>query len=126
LLNWVAEQPAAPGALDEGFEQTALSDKIDVNALSERVASLVGRSLPIVRDVERYVKNNVDGYFNAKVASRLVAEYERLSVSEPTPDAVFVGLVDFVAEGSDSTQEQFWAAVGIVSHYFELCDIFKR
>ncbi len=126
LLNWLAEQPVGPVDIDEGFGQTALADKISVNDLSDRIVSLVGRSLPIVSEVSRYVHGNVDGGFNRKVARRLVAEYERQSALNDNPDAVFVELVDHVVGTSAPTQEQFWAAVGVVSHYFELCDIFKR
>jgi hypothetical protein len=126
VLNWLAEQPVQPAQTDEGFEQTALADKLSLNALSDGIASLVGRSLPIVREVERYVNGSVDGDFNRKVASRLVAEYERRSALNNSADAVFVELVDHVVGTPQPTQEQFWAAVGIVSHYFELCDIFKR
>lgn len=126
LLNWLAEEPAGPGDTDEGFEQTALAEKLSVNDLSERIGALVGRSLPIVADVARYVNGSVDGKLNQKIASRLVAEYERQSALSDNSDAVFVELVDYVHGSSSPSQEQFWAAVGIVSHYFELCDIFKR
>ncbi len=126
VLNWLVDSGPEPVDPDEGFELTALAEKIDLNKLSDRVAALIARSLPVAQDVERYVAGSYDGDFSAKVASRLVAEYQRLEVLEEEPDKIFVALVDAVAGAPNRTTEEWWGAVGIVSYYFELCDIFKR
>jgi hypothetical protein len=41
------------------------------------------------------------------------------------PDEVFGELVEIARHGNKSSLG-YWAAVGIITHYFELCDIFDR
>jgi hypothetical protein len=41
-------------------------------------------------------------------------------------DAIYVGLVEYVIGDATKTQELFWAAAGIVTYYFQICDIFER
>lgn len=125
VLNWVAEQEVGPSATDEGFDLTDIADKLEKNDLSDTTSSLVGRSLPIASEVDRYVSGNVDVDFSGKIASRLRAQYEALAAGGASPDGIFIGLVDYVA-GDDPTEEEFWAAVGIVSYYFQLCDVFEK
>lgn len=126
VLNWLVETGPEPIEPDEGFESTALGKKIELNKLSDQVAKLIGRALPVASEVERYVSGSYDSAFSSKVASRLIALYQRLEVLEDDPDRIFVALVDEVAEGSARTAAEWWGAVGIVSYYFELCDIFKQ
>jgi hypothetical protein len=126
VLNWLIESGPNPVEPDEGFEHTGLGEKIELNQLSDRVAALVGRSLPVATEVDRYVSNSYDSNFSSKVAARLIAQYERLEAIEDDPDKIFVALVDSVASGPNASRAEWWGAVGIVSFYFELCDIFKK
>jgi hypothetical protein len=126
VLNWLTESSLEPVEPADGFENTALADKIEVNKLSDRVSALIARSIPVAADVARYVSNSHDGNFSAKVAAILIAQYQRLEVLEDDPDKIFVALVDGVANGPDPSPAEWWGAVGIVSYYFELCDIFKK
>jgi hypothetical protein len=126
VLNWLTESGLEPVEPAEGFEHTALADKIELNKLSGRVATLIARSMPVATEVERYVSNSHDRNFSAKVAAILIAQYERLEVLEDEPDKIFVALVDGVASAPHPSAAEWWGAVGIVSYYFELCDIFKK
>ncbi|MFC1834496.1 hypothetical protein ACFL2Q_07155 [Thermodesulfobacteriota bacterium] len=49
-----------------------------------------------------------------------------LSDDLDSPDQIFRGLVDYVSRGRAHDGKVLGAATGIVTHYFELCDIFER
>jgi hypothetical protein len=125
LLNWIVEQPIGPDA-EEGFDLTDLAHKLSKNQLSERIGSIAARSLSIAIEVKRYVSGSVDVKLSSKVASRLIAEYELLSASGLRGDALFAGLIEYVEGDLPRTPELFWAAAGIVTYYFQICDIFER
>ena len=126
VLNWLIESGLDAVEPSEGFEHTALAEKIVLNRLSDRVTRLIARSIPVASEVERYVSNSHDGNFSSKVAAILIAQYERLAALEDDPDKIFVALVDGVASGPNPSHAEWWGAIGIVSYYFELCDIFKK
>jgi hypothetical protein len=126
VLNWLTNSGLDPVEPAEGFEHTALAHKIELNKLNDRVSALIARSIPVAAKVERYVSNSYDGDFSAKVAAILIAQYQRLEALEDDPDKIFVALVDGVASGPHPSPAEWWGAVGIVSYYFELCDIFKK
>ena len=126
VLNWLTESGLAPVEPAEGFDQTALAEKIQLNELSDSVSGLIARSIPVAAEVERYVSNSYDAQFSTKVAAILIAQYQRLEALESDPNKIFVALVDGVASGPNPTPSEWWGALGIISYYFELCDIFKK
>ena len=71
-------------------------------------------------------KNSVFNVTSERIAKTLVGEYLRLIKEHPTdPNTVYYRLVRF-AQNAYDTDRSFWAANGIISHYFQLCDIFEH
>ena len=87
---------------------------------------LVTPAIPVARLVSNYVARHPDADFSTHVADALAAEYRNLASQSIEPDEIFWKLLSFTAGGSPTETKTFWAALGIVGYYFELCDIFER
>jgi hypothetical protein len=125
LLTFIAEQPVPD--LDDDLELVELEDKMDRNDLNDEARLLIRSAMAIVPTVAHYVSNNPDPRFSQRVAIALGDRYEKLyAAMAGDPNAVFASLIDRVANGAPPGSKRRWAAVAIVAHYFELCDIFER
>ena len=111
----------------ENFDLTDIAEKLKKNRLSSSVRALVTPAVPIARIVQSYLTKHPDPDFSSRAARALTEEYMRLAATElKDADQVFWKIVQYVASNDLNDQKRFWAALGIVSHYFELCDIFER
>ncbi len=118
-----------PGAVESDtadLDLTAIAEKLRRNRLSDAVTSWVKPALPVAKLVERFVTSMPDPDFSQVVAAELAARYTELAGSADDPDAIFGGLIKYVLGEHYLDPRFFWAAVGIVTYYFELCDVFER
>jgi hypothetical protein len=111
---------------DASFDLTAIADKLARNRLSAAVTNTVRPAMPVARLVREYVTKMPDPSFSEFIAMDLASKYRELSESADDPDVIFGGLVDYVLGEQRVDPKFFWAAAGIVAHYFELCDVFER
>lgn len=125
LLNFLVRNESAETD-DADLGLTSLSEKIKRNKLSKAVERMISAALPVARVVEDYVSKHPDIEYSAIVATALGRAYKRAVESGMSdPDDIFGHLVQFVSQGS-MVPKQYWSAVGIVAHYFQLCEIFER
>ncbi len=125
LLTFVASQPSPEP--DHDLALTDLTEKMDRNDFAEGTRALIAFGLPVATSVRDYVNGNHDISFSTKVAEALGVMYARLEPQYPgESDLVFALLVGEVAAGAGANTKEYWAALGIVAYYFELCDIFER
>ena len=125
LLNFVASQPSPKPDPDLGL--TDLTEKMDRNDFSEGTRALIAAGLPVATSVRDYVDGNHDILYSAKVAEALGAMYDKIAPDYPgETDLIFALLVGEVAAGAGADTKEYWASLGIVAYYFELCDIFER
>jgi hypothetical protein len=108
------------------LDLTAIAEKLRRNRLSDAVTSLVKPALPVAKLVEKFVTSMPDPGFSRVVAAELAERYNELAASADGSDAIFGGLIEYVLGEHRLDPKFFWAAVGIVTHYFELCDVFER
>ena len=108
------------------FDLTAIAEKLQRNGLSAAVTNMVRPALPVSRLVRDYVTHMPDPDFSTNIATDLATKYRELAESTDNPDVVFGSLVDYVLGEQRADPKFFWAAAGIVTHYFELCDVFER
>ena len=111
---------------DTSFDLTAISDKLARNRLSAAVTNTVRPAMPVARLVRDYVTRMPDPSFSEFIAIDLASKYRELAESVNDPDVIFGSLVDYVLGEQRVDPKFFWAAAGIVAHYFELCDVFER
>lgn len=126
LLRFLAGQAASPDT--DNLDLTEIAEKLRKNNLSYSVEALVTPSIPIARMVDDYLARQPDSEYSARSAQALIQEYQRIVAdrSLTDPDQVFWGLVRYTASYDLSDHRKLWAALGIVTHYFELCDVFER
>jgi hypothetical protein len=125
LLTYLAEQPIPD--VDEDLGLLGLEDKMDRNDFDDGVRLLIKASFPVITTVDHYVSNHPDTRFSQRVAVSLAERYEALLAELGTdPNAIFAGLVKGTAGEAPPESREYWAAIAIVAHYFELCDIFER
>jgi len=125
LLNYLAKRDMALPL--DNLELTELAEKIKKNKLSEYVSIMIRTALPIAREVETYTRKHPDINHSEIVASHLVDKYKTLTKTTGIdPDMIFGGLVKYVANKQMDQPKYYWAAIGIVTHYFQLCELFER
>ena len=124
LLTFLAARELAIDSVD--LDLTDIAVKLQKNGLSESIRALVTPALPVARMVQDYLTRHPDPDYSTRAAEALVQEYQRLIASGlKTADEVFWKLVHYAAS-NDLNPKNLWPALGIVSYYFELCDIFER
>jgi hypothetical protein len=105
---------------------TAIAEKRQRNRLSESVANMVRPAMPVARLVREFVTSMPDPDFAQAIAIDLAGRYSALASAVDNPDVIFGSLVEYVLGEYRLEPRFFWAAAGIVAHYFELCDVFER
>jgi hypothetical protein len=125
VLNFLASAEVGPDP-EDSFEITDLKPKLEKNKLSPQIETIAGRAIPIAREVERYLAGSYDPNLSSTVGSRLIGRYEELTAQGITGDPAYIGLIEFAMEEPGRGGRYFWGAAGIVTYYFEICDIFER
>ncbi len=107
------------------FDLTAIAEKLHRNRLSVAVTNLVMPSVPVARLVSKFVTGMPDPGFSQAIAFELAGKYEQFAASTQDPDVIFGSIIEYVLGEGHLEPKFFWAAAGIVTYYFELCDIFE-
>jgi hypothetical protein len=108
------------------FDLTAIAEKLQRNRLSAAVIGTVKPAMPVAKLVGEFVTNMPDPNFSQIIAVDLAEKYSQLAASTDEPDVIFGNLVEYALGAHQLEPKFFWAAAGIISYYFELCDIFER
>jgi hypothetical protein len=108
------------------LDLTAIAEKLQRNHLSEAVTNMVKPSVPVARLVHKFVTGMPEPAFSQAIAVDLAGKYTELAASTDDPDVIFASIIEHVLGEHRPEPKFFWAAAGIVTYYFELCDIFER
>jgi len=125
LMNHLGKLTAKV-ADDPNFDLTAIAEKLQRNQLSSAVSNTVRPAMPVAKLVRDYVTKMPDPDFSQIISMDLGAKYREFAASADDPDVIFGSLVDYVLGEQRIDPKFYWAAAGIVTHYFELCDVFER
>lgn len=123
LMNFMIEQ----GHVEKGNDMslTGLSEKIGKNRL-ETMITTIQASVGVSKTVENYISRHPDTLYSSKVAGALVQKYKELvSVYGNNTEQIYWGLIRFVGRNLED-HKMLWPAAGIITYYFQLCDIFDR
>jgi hypothetical protein len=125
LMKHIGQQtPAIADTAD--LDLTAIAEKLQRNHLSEAVTNMVKPSMPVARMVHKFVTGMPEPAFSQAIAVDLVGKYTELAAATDDPDVIFGSIIEYVLGEHRLEPKFFWAAAGIVTYYFELCDIFER
>ncbi len=108
------------------FDLTAIADKLRKNHFSDAMTSWVKPALPVAKLVEKFITSMPDPCFSEVIAADLAKRYAELAALAENSEVIFGGLIQYVLGEHHLQPKFFWAAAGIVTHYFELCDIFEH
>jgi hypothetical protein len=126
LLDFIAKKELSHDS--ENLDLTDITLKLERNRLTDSVKVLLTPAIPVAHLVENYLKLHPDSEYSAGIAQALAAEYNRITATGSVePDDVFIRLVQYVtSHETTGNAKSFWAGTGIVTYYFQLCDIFDR
>lgn len=123
LMNFLVEENhTQPG--DE-MDLTDLVEKIRINHLQNEILPVIKNSIGISKIVEIYIKKHPDTRYSEKVAGTLIQKYKELKEAyKEDSEKIYWDLIQYT--GGNKSPKMFWAAAGIVTYYFQLCDIFEK
>ncbi len=114
-------QRAAPANVDVRDVPTG---KIEANALSESVATLIKSGMVKAPLVESFFAQWHDETLGERVAESFRAEYQRLR-GQFSPNQIFPALQTWVGGSELGSPEHQVAVVTVIAYYFERCDIYE-
>lgn len=145
LLSWLGAAPAHEANPTLGFEALRVvleslgqraepkdlpvkdvpMGKIEANALSESVATLLKSGMAKAPLVESFFSRWHDQTLGERVASSFRAEYERLR-GQMTPNQIFPALQVWAGGSQVGSPEHQVAVVAVLAFFFERCDIYEE
>ena len=100
--------------------------KIEANALSDSVATLIKNGMGKAPLVERFFTQWHDESLGETVAEAFRAEYLRLRNLASTPNEIFSELQSWAGGSQRGNPEHEMAVLTVLAYYFERCDIFEE
>jgi hypothetical protein len=125
LMNHLASRSFVASDTTD-LDLTAVAEKLQRNHLSAAITATVKPATPVAKLVRDFVTSMPDPAFSQAIAADLAEKYKQLAMSAGDPDVIFGNLVEYVLGVHRLELKFFWAAAGIITHYFELCDVFER
>lgn len=101
------------------------SGKIEANALSESVATLLRQGMVKARLVEDFLGEWYDPTLGERIAQSFREKYAALS-DDYAPNQVFAELQAWVGGVNRGVPEHELAVLTVMAYYFERCDIFEE
>jgi len=98
--------------------------KIEANALSESIATLIKSGMSKAPLVEGFFAQWHDETLGERIAEAFRTEYQRLR-SLHTPNGVFSELQAWAGGRDRGTPEHEMAVLAVIAYYFERCDIYE-
>lgn len=120
VLESIGQRPAASDSLVRDVPM----GKIEANALSESVATLIKSGMSKSTLVEKFFDQWYDETLGERTAEAFRLEYQRLKGTH-TPDAIFQELQAWAGGRDLGTPERQMAVLTVIAYYFERCDIYE-
>jgi hypothetical protein len=99
--------------------------KIEANALSEAVNTLITQGMSKSYMVEEFLAKWHDETLGERLAEAFKAEYRRLRTDHP-PNHIYNELVSWTGGNQRGSAEHELAVYTVIAYYFESCDIFEE
>ena len=124
LLEFLAKQESKEQ--NDDLELSGIAEKLEKNGFSQDVRNLIKICLPMTEDIEGYLAKHPDAEVQEKIADVMVEKYQQFSANSKDSDEIIWQLIRYIQSPKHDSQKHFFASVGIVAHYFHLCDIFEK
>jgi hypothetical protein len=100
--------------------------KIEANALSESVATLIKEGMSKADLVRQFFDKWHDPEWGEKIANSFREKYKCLREQKCIPNEIFAELQTWAGGEQRGTPEHELAVLTVLSYYFERCDIFEE
>jgi hypothetical protein len=124
LLEFLAKQESKEQTDD--LDLLGISEKLEKNKFSLYMQGQIKICLPMTEFIDGYLSKHPDAEFQEKIADVIVEKYKQFSENSVNSDDVIYRLIKYVQSPKEDNEKYFFAATGIVAHYFHLCDIFEK
>lgn len=101
-----------------------IGEKIQKNSL-QQVQQYINMGLNSIMTIEEYLNNNPDSSFATSLTSIITEKYLELKGSKSDSCDIFYALWDF-ASGNKQDFNYKAAGLGIVTYFFEKCEVFEK
>jgi hypothetical protein len=117
---------SAPANIQTGdYLLTEISEKIRKNELSDSTENLVKMGLTRGSTIASYLNSFPDPSFEQRLQGIFINKYNEKREEGLRGDDLFFEIVDFT-KGPSSDIPRYGAAIGLVTYFFERCDIFEK
>jgi hypothetical protein len=124
-LQVVLETISSDRAPEPAAVKNVPMGKIEANALSDCVATLLKQGMTKASLVENFFKRWHDPLFGERISKSFKDKYVALREQDLTPNEIFTRMW-FWAGGERGTPEHELAVLTVIAYYFERCDIFEE
>lgn len=100
-------------------------EKIRRNNLSSEVGNLITTGMIQKKQVEKYLNENPDYNFSERLRAGFVKKYRELKSDSLEGDALFYALLEFASNSSSDFKMQS-AGLSVLTHFFEICEVFEQ
>lgn len=121
VLERIAAQTAPP---DKPVKDVPMG-KIEANALSDSVATLLKAGMAKAPLVQKFFDQWYDVTLGERIATSFRQEYESLR-GKFTPNQIFSELQIWAGGTDQGTPEHQLAVLAVIAYYFDSCDIFEE
>lgn len=100
-------------------------EKIRRNNLSSEVGNLITTGMIQKKQVEKYLNENPDYNFSERLRAGFVKKYKELKSDGLEDDSLFYALLEFASNNSSDFKMQS-AGLSVLTHFFEICEVFEQ
>lgn len=100
-------------------------EKIRRNNLASEVGNLITIGMIQKKQVEKYLNENPDYNFSERLRAGFVKKYRELKSDSLEGDALFYALLEFASNSSSDFKMQS-AGLSVLTHFFEICEVFEQ
>jgi hypothetical protein len=97
----------------------------DLGPAADRYLKIGLMQSEAVADYLEKMASQLDAQFPARLRASFVEEYERLRVKGLNGDSLFLALANFAGGLPAPSFERFAAGLAVLSHLFQLCEVFE-
>lgn len=124
LLEFLAKQESKEQTDD--LDLLGISEKLEKNKFSLYMQGQIKICLPMTEFIDKYLSKHPDSEFQERIADVIIEKYKHFSENSSNSDEIIWQLIKYVQSPRENSEKHFFAATGIVAHYFHLCDIFEK